>query len=674
MPDLYADYAALAAAETEGVDYTRTAQTPSGAWWAAIAIHGGLIEAGTGPLAKQVADLRRMAFYEFKGIRAGSQPDLHITSENFDEPNALALVAKAGRILSFHGFTGTTGVEETLIGGLDAGLRDKVMAALVAAGFTVSVAASEYPGTSADNICNKSATGAGVQLELSRAQREAFFPGGDLTLPTLDDPDARTATFDAYAAAVASAMVPTLVYDAQLSRVRLSGVAPGWKDNFGRTVVDGWEASTSGHNYITVGAATAFQVNGGVGKHIHTAAAVSRWSLAATLQADWDEAAEVSTDLLAAGGGQFHLLIGRSTDDGATCYAARVEFSATQTVILTLRKRVAGTETLLVQHTTGLTHAAGTAVRFRFQGLGSQLRAKAWLASGTEPAAWQLTTTDTDVTGTGRVGIRSILASTYTGTLPVTSSWGNAVSYSKATVQRSTDGVRWTTVRGAATLAGDAFGPVAVDDYEFVADVANQWRIRTFEPSSGRTLAVAQDSLAPDLAGVVWLKSVVRPFLNRPVRIRDQSDFTRPSRSGRFPIVGRSLPVAVTDVRGGKQFVLEVYAADAVEARVIDLLLASGDILFVHTPATGRLSRVPSGYVDVGDSVEEILPTADYDLGYFALPCAHVAAPTPDVVGVTYTCQGVLNDYATCADLLAAFATCADLLDNVGSAEDIIVE
>ncbi|MFF9505480.1 hypothetical protein ACF1BU_18425 [Streptomyces sp. NPDC014724] len=104
---------------------------------------------------------------------------------------------------------------------------------------------------------------------------------------------------------------------------------------------------------------------------------------------------------------------------------ARVEFSPTQTVILTLRKRVAGTESLLVQNTTGLSHAATARFAIRFQVTGTTLRARVWPATAPEPSTWQLETTDTDLTETGQVGMRAILSTAYTGTLPVVASWGD---------------------------------------------------------------------------------------------------------------------------------------------------------------------------------------------------------------------------------------------------------
>lgn len=202
MTDLYANYAALAAAEVEGVDYVRTAVAPAGYTVASIAIHGGAIEAGSGEMARQIADGgRRFAYYEFAGIKSANNGDLHITSTVFDEPLCLALVGASQRTLSFHGFAGTIGVAETAVGGLDGPLKDWVIRALRAAGFTVITTPSEISGTDPANICSRNIPGAGVQLEMSSAQRQAFFPGGDLSR-AMRESGQRTAAFHSYAAAL----------------------------------------------------------------------------------------------------------------------------------------------------------------------------------------------------------------------------------------------------------------------------------------------------------------------------------------------------------------------------------------------------------------------------------------------------------------------------------------
>lgn len=206
MPPPYTSYAALAAEKTEGVDYTRTAVSAPGYTWAAIAIHGDRIEAGSGEVAQAVSvSGARMAYYEFGGIQAANNFQLHITSSLFDEPMCLALVAGAERVLSFHGYVGTTGVAETALGGLDVQMRERLRFELTRRGFTVVNAPSEIAGTNPANICNKGATLQGVQLEMSRTQREAFFPNGD-TSSTMRYSGARTRTFTAYVEAVVAAM------------------------------------------------------------------------------------------------------------------------------------------------------------------------------------------------------------------------------------------------------------------------------------------------------------------------------------------------------------------------------------------------------------------------------------------------------------------------------------
>jgi phage replication-related protein YjqB (UPF0714/DUF867 family) len=53
------------------------------------------------------------------------------------------------------------------VGGLDAALRDQIVTALIAADFSAAaVFEGGLAGRDPANICNRSATGAGVQLEL----------------------------------------------------------------------------------------------------------------------------------------------------------------------------------------------------------------------------------------------------------------------------------------------------------------------------------------------------------------------------------------------------------------------------------------------------------------------------------------------------------------------------
>lgn len=387
MADLYASYTALAAAQTEGVDYERRTVPVTGATWDAIAIHGGGIEPGSGEMARYVAT-GRMNHYEFAGIKAVNNSDLHVTSTNFDEPIATAQVLASKRTLSFHGFTGD-GTPVTALGGLDTATVTRVQAALTAAGFTVTTAPQEINGNDPANIANKNSISAGVQIEMSNALRASFFPNGDLSR-TVRDSGSRTPTFYRYAAAVVAA------YD--------------------------------GRGMMALGS-----VN------------VSRWAFMPAPAADVNLTASFATDALAAGGSQFVALVARATDTN-NAYLARLEFTTAQTINLTVRKRVAGTETLLGSTIgTGLTHAAGSRFMLRFQVAGSTVRARTWPVGSIEQATWDTEVTDTDLTAAGQIGVRGILSTTNTNTLPVTSSVDsfNTVSSQQifSNVTRSVNGI-----------------------------------------------------------------------------------------------------------------------------------------------------------------------------------------------------------------------------------------
>lgn len=240
-------------------------------------------------------------------------------------------------------------------------------------------------------------------------------------------------------------------------------------------------------------------------------------------------------------------------------------------------------------------------------------------------------------------------------------------AYATATVEHSTDGVRWTTVRGAVSdlIVG---GAVGADDYEFVPSVLNTYRVRTLTP----TVHIESTTITPTLDSV-WLKSVARPFLNlRVTLVGEEFVYEREDRGGLFPVVGRSLPVAVNDVAGSRQYPLTIRTETAEDASNLDLLLAGGDTLFLHA-AVGEV--VPAG----GVFVKAGRPHVDYGqvpvhgLKWTTIQVTECAAPGPDVVGATSTCATVLATYATCADLLAAVATCADLLELVGSPTEVLV-
>ncbi|WP_406231580.1 poly-gamma-glutamate hydrolase family protein [Nocardia sp. NBC_01009] len=210
--DKYRNYAELAAAKREGIDYLRTAIGSTGVSTpvAHIAIHGGSIEAGTSELARYAAQKAECAGYTFEAIQPKDNDDLHITSTRFDEPIGVHVVEQSSYTVSWHGVSGSSPV--THVGGRDIVLMKKVRSVLERAGFTV---ADETPdninGDSPQNIANRNRRGKGVQLELSTGQRRQFFRDGNLGLDWIQNSSNRTAAFYRYVDAVLSVLPAEMV-------------------------------------------------------------------------------------------------------------------------------------------------------------------------------------------------------------------------------------------------------------------------------------------------------------------------------------------------------------------------------------------------------------------------------------------------------------------------------
>lgn len=171
--DRYASFTELARREREGRDYVRTILDRESAI-AIVAPHGGGLEAGTSEIATAIAG-RDLSLYSFEGIKLKGNESLHVTSIHFDDPACLELLARARSAVTIHGFSGTDmGIR---VGGLDGELRAAMIPALIDAGFIPLADDTVFTGMDPRNICNRTATGKGLQMELSRGLRSAMFLG-----------------------------------------------------------------------------------------------------------------------------------------------------------------------------------------------------------------------------------------------------------------------------------------------------------------------------------------------------------------------------------------------------------------------------------------------------------------------------------------------------------------
>jgi len=158
-----------------------------------LAVHGGGIEEGTSEIALAVAGYHPATFAQatdcfglhdlwiFEGLLTDGNSKLHVTSTHYNDPIALKLVQISKRCLSLHGLGDAAANGKIQIGGLDTELRSIVLEELTGARIPAAISNDQDTNASSlENICNKTTTRAGVQLEMGKTYRESLFaPGCD---------------------------------------------------------------------------------------------------------------------------------------------------------------------------------------------------------------------------------------------------------------------------------------------------------------------------------------------------------------------------------------------------------------------------------------------------------------------------------------------------------------
>ncbi|MFE2382213.1 hypothetical protein [Streptomyces misionensis] len=201
--------------------------------------------------------------------------------------------------------------------------------------------------------------------------------------------------------------------------MRVTSVSDILSDTFNRTVTGGWGTNGGILTWsLTGGAASDYSVNGSSGAHLLSTANVPRYSYFATTIADVDCYVSVTTDQLPTGDSLVGGLTARFLNV-SNLYMAQARFTSTSQVAVAIVKRVGGVETVLGTYTMpATTFIAGTFYRLRFKVKGSSLRAKVWLATDAEPAAWALSALDTDLISTQFLSMRSYSGPASTNTNP----------------------------------------------------------------------------------------------------------------------------------------------------------------------------------------------------------------------------------------------------------------
>jgi hypothetical protein len=130
------------------------------------------------------------------------------------------------------------------------------------------------------------------------------------------------------------------------------------------------------------------------------------------------------------------------------------------------------------------------------------------------------------------------------------------------------------------------------------------------------------------------------------------------------------LPVAVTDLYGGRKSTLTVWTADPDSIKDLRDCQLNGAVKFIHGPKGSRAADL-TGYYVFGDLTKQYVADSGRSRR-LVLPLTEVAAPSPTLAAVTGTWNSVVAQYATWNDLVAAKATWNDVVAIVGTPGEII--
>ncbi|SDO31373.1 PKD repeat-containing protein [Nakamurella panacisegetis] len=199
-------------------------------------------------------------------------------------------------------------------------------------------------------------------------------------------------------------------------------------DNFGRALTNTWGTADVGGAWSPT-SNSSMSVAGGFGViRLATAGTGPLATLNSVSARDVTGVVDVQMDKDATGGGVYANMVVRRV--GTTDYRVKVRFVAGGSVQLITSRVVSNAETTLqTVNVAGLTYAVGDTLRLRFKVTGSgttTLSARVWKVGTTEPAAFQINSTDTTAAlqVAGAVGIQGYLSSTATNA-PVTLKFDN---------------------------------------------------------------------------------------------------------------------------------------------------------------------------------------------------------------------------------------------------------
>lgn len=245
----------------------------------------------------------------------------------------------------------------------------------------------------------------------------------------------------------------------------------------------------------------------------------------------------------------------------------------------------------------------------------------------------------------------------------VTDPGGFAVIGSTSSTAGSGSGQWWSyTVQGATDID---FTPRTLTVAGGVSAIGSRIAL-SFRPAPWITQQTG--SITPALASA-WLKNPSRPSLNTAVTVTNIGDVSRKARSGTFDVIGRTMPVVVSDVMGSRQLSITLMVSSIAAANELDGRLAAGTPVFLQAPTASAV--VPTLYATVtGYSTRKSSQRGVRR--FFDLDLVEVAAPASTVYGNTYVYADVVTEFATYNSVLAGVSTYFQLMDRVSTSSVIV--
>lgn len=211
-------------------------------------------------------------------------------------------------------------------------------------------------------------------------------------------------------------------------------------------------------------------------------------------------------------------------------------------------------------------------------------------------------------------------------------------------------------VRSATDVATGGATTLAFFDYECPLDQAVTY---TLTPNTGSPVTSSAVTIVTD-GMTYWLKNIASAPLSRQVQVTSMSPVKRKARVlGAYDVLGRTNPVMVQDVRGGREGAFGLVTDDLDQASGLRNLLASGFVLFLQCPATVGF---PDMYFVAGD-VDEDFPAAMGPDRLWDIPFTEVDSPSDDLVATSLNSWTLVTQFGTWLNLKNKRATWLDVLN-----------